>query len=133
MNLGFSIPFYGNHVSLFTLLMTASSLLLAVYNKNMTATPGGNDANAQMMKYMPYIMPIMFLGWFNSMAAGLTFYYTFSNLLSLAQQFIIQKFVINEEKIHAKIKENRNKPAATSKWQQRLDEMQKSQSNKTKK
>jgi YidC/Oxa1 family membrane protein insertase len=131
LNLGFSIPIYGDHVSLFTLLMTASSLLLAVYNKNMTAgAPGGNDANMQMMKYMPYIMPIMFLGWFNSMPAGLTFYYTFSNCLSLLQQFIIQKFVIDEAKIHAKMKENRNKPAATSKWQQRLDEMQKTQKAK---
>jgi YidC/Oxa1 family membrane protein insertase len=133
LNLGFNIPLYGNHVSLFTLLMTISSLLLAVYNKNMTAAPGGNDANAQMMKYMPYIMPIMFLGWFNSMAAGLTFYYTFSNLLSLAQQFIIQKFVINEDKIHAQIQQNKNKPAQTSKWQQRLDEMQKAQQAKLKK
>lgn len=127
LNLGFNIPIYGDHVSLFTLLMTASSLLLAVYSKNMTAAPGGNDANAQMMKYMPYIMPIMFLGWFNGMPAGLTFYYTFSNLLSLAQQVIIQKFVINEDKIHAKIKENRSKPATTSKWQQRLADMQNAQ------
>jgi YidC/Oxa1 family membrane protein insertase len=133
LNLGFNIPFYGDHVSLFTLLMTASSLILAVYNRNMTANAaGGNDANMQMMKYMPYIMPIMFLGWFNSMAAGLTFYYTFSNLLSILQQFIIQKFVINEDKIHAQIKENRSKPAATSKWQQRLNEMQQMQAEKMK-
>jgi YidC/Oxa1 family membrane protein insertase len=133
LNLGFNIPFYGDHVSLFTLLMTISSLFLAVYNKNMTAgAPGANDANAQMLKYMPYIMPILFLGWFNGMAAGLTFYYTFSNLVSIAQQFIIQKFVINEEKIHKKIQENRNKPAGTSKWQQRLEEMQKAQAAKMK-
>lgn len=132
MNLGFNIPLYGDHVSLFTLLMTASSLFLALYNKNMTAAPGGNDANAQMLKYMPYIMPFLFLGWFNSMAAGLTFYYTFSNLVSIAQQFIIQKFVIDEEKIHRKIQENRNKPATTSKWQQRLEEMQKNQAARMK-
>ncbi len=132
LNLGFNIPFYGDHVSLFTLLMTASSLFLALYNRNMTATPGGNDANAKMLKYMPYIMPFMFLGWFNSMAAGLTFYYTFSNCISILQQFIIQKFIINEDKIHAKIKENRNKPAATSKWQQRLEEMQKTQAQRIK-
>jgi YidC/Oxa1 family membrane protein insertase len=83
---------------------------------------------------MPYIMPFLFLGWFNSMAAGLTFYYTFSNLLSILQQFIIQKFIINEDKIHAKIKANRNKPATatTSKWQQRLDQMQKAQAEKMK-
>lgn len=133
LNLGFNIPFYGDHVSLFTLLMTASSLFLALYNKNMTAGAGGNDANAKMLKYMPYIMPFMFLGWFNSMAAGLTFYYTFSNLLSILQQFIIQKFIINEDKIHAKIKENRNKPATTSKWQERLNQMQQAQAQKNKK
>ncbi len=131
LSLGFNIPFYGDHVSLFTLLMTASSLFLALYNKNMTAT-AGNDANAKMLKYMPYIMPFMFLGWFNSMAAGLTFYYTFSNLISILQQFIIQKFIINEDKIHAKIKENRNKPASTSKWQQKLEEMQKAQAERLK-
>lgn len=132
LNLGFNIPFYGDHVSLFTLLMTASSLFLALYNKNMTAGAGGNDANAKMLKYMPYIMPFMFLGWFNSMAAGLTFYYTFSNLLSILQQFIIQKFIINEDKIHAKIKENRNKPPTTSKWQERLNQMQQAQAQKAK-
>ena len=77
-------------------------------------------------------MPIMFLGWFNSMAAGLTFYYTFSNLLSIIQQFVIQKFIINEEKIHQKIKENRSKPATTSKWSQRLEEMQKAQAERLK-
>ena len=133
LDLGFNIPFYGDHVSLFTLLMTASSLFLALYNKNMTAgAAGGNDANAKMLKYMPYIMPFMFLGWFNSMAAGLTFYYTFSNLLSILQQFIIQKFIINEDKIHAKIKENRNKPATMSKWQERLNQMQQAQAEKAK-
>ncbi|WP_106521190.1 membrane protein insertase YidC [Taibaiella chishuiensis] len=132
LNLGFNIPFYGDHVSLFTLLMTASSLFLAIYNKNMTAGAGGDMGNNAMLKYMPYIMPIMFLGWFNSMAAGLTFYYTFSNLISILQQFIIQKFFINEEAIHRKIQENRNKPAGTSKWQQRLEQMQKAQADKTK-
>ncbi|MFT4061556.1 MAG: membrane protein insertase YidC [Edaphocola sp.] len=132
-NLPFSIPFYGSHVSLFTLLMTVSSLLLAVYNRNMTpAATAGNDPNAQVMKYMPYIMPVVFLGWFNSMAAGLTFYYTFSNLLSMAQQFLINKFAIDETKIHAQIQENKKKPAGTSKWQQRLEELQKNQTQRVK-
>lgn len=127
LNLPFNIPFYGDHVSLFTLLMTISSLLLAVYSKQMTGGQEMSGPNGQVMKWMPYIMPIMFLGWFNNFAAGLTFYYFFSNMLSLLQQFVIKKFFINEEKIHAKIKENRNKPAATSKWQQKLEEMQKMQ------
>lgn len=137
MNLPFNIPMYGSHVSLFTLLMTATSLFLALYNKNsMTggAPTGGSGEMQKMMKYMPYVMPFMFLGWFNSMAAGLTLYYTCSNLISMGQQFVIQKFVIDEEKIHAKIQERKNKPASstTSKWQQRLEEMQKTQATKMK-
>ncbi len=133
LDLGFNIPLYGDHVSLFTLMMAASSLVLALYNKNMT-NPGAGDNNqmAQMMKYMPYIMPFMFLGWFNNFAAGLTFYYTFSNLISIAQQFIIQKFMINEDKLLVQIKEKQSKPAGSSKWQQRLEEMQKVQAERAK-
>lgn len=128
LNFGFNIPFYGDHISLFCLLMTASSLFLAVYNRNMTP----QDPNNPMMKYMPYVFPIILMGVFNKMAAALTFYYTFSNLLSIAQQFIIQKYFINEQAIHAQIKANRNKPAAQSKWQQRLEEMQKVQTERAK-
>lgn len=133
LDLGFKIPLYGDHISLFTLLMAASSLFLALYNRNMNpAGAGDNNQMAQMMKYMPYIMPFMFLGWFNNFAAGLTFYYTFSNLISIAQQFVIQKFMINEDKLLLQIQENRSKPASTSKWQQRLEEMQKLQAERTK-
>lgn len=126
LNFGFNVPFYGDHVSLFCLLMTASSLFLAIYNRNMTP----QDPNNPMMKYMPYIFPIILMGVFNKMAAALTFYYTFSNLLSILQQFIIQKYFINEGAIHAQIKANRNKPATQSKWQQKLEEMQKMQAAK---
>jgi YidC/Oxa1 family membrane protein insertase len=135
LNFGFNIPFYGDHVSLFTLLMTATSLFLAVYNRNMTAgAAGGNDANMAMMKWMPYVMPILFLGWFNSMPAGLTFYYTFSNLISIAQQYVIKRFFINEAAIHQKMQENKNKPktSTTSKWQQKMEEMQKAQVDRMK-
>ncbi len=127
-NLPFSIPFYGDHVSLFTLLMTASSLFLALYNRNMTA----QDPNNPMLKWMPYVFPFLLIGVFNKMAAALTFYYFFSNMLSIAQQFIIQKYIINESKIHAQIQEKKLKPATTSKWQQKLEEMQKMQADKTK-
>lgn len=126
--LPFNIPFYGSHVSLFTLLMTASSLFLALYNRNMTA----QDPNNPMLKWMPYIFPFLLIGVFNKMAAALTFYYFFSNMISIAQQFIIQKYIINEAKIHAQIQENKNKPVTQSKWQQRLEEMQKSQLEKAK-
>lgn len=129
-NLPFNIPFYGDHVSLFTLLMTASSLFLALYNRNMT---GGADMNNNpAMKYMPYVMPFMFLGIFNKMAAALTFYYFFSNTLSILQQFIIQKYFIDEKAIHAQMQENRSKPVAQSKWSQKMEEIQKANAERMK-
>jgi YidC/Oxa1 family membrane protein insertase len=127
-NFGFEVPFYGDHISLFTLLMTASSLFLALYNRNMTP----QDPNNPMMKYMPYIFPVILMGVFNKMAAALTFYYTCSNLLSIAQQFIIQKYFIDEKAIHAQIQENKTKPPTQSKWAAKLEEMQKMQTDKAK-
>ncbi|MBL7713206.1 MAG: membrane protein insertase YidC [Chitinophagaceae bacterium] len=120
---------YGNHVSLFTLLMTASSLFLAIYNRNNTP----QDPNNPMMKWMPFIFPIFLMGFFNKMAAALTFYYFVSNMLSILQQFIIQKFFIDEKKVHAQIQENKKKPATNSKWAERIAEIQKQQQAKTKK
>ncbi len=128
LDFGFNIPFYGDHISLFTLLMTATSLFLAIYNRNMTP----QDPNNPMMKYMPYVFPVILMGVFNKMAAALTFYYTCSNLLSIAQQFIIQKYFIDEKKIHAELQANKSKPAVQSKWQQRLEEMQKLQQERAK-
>jgi len=122
-----TLPFsFFDHISLFTLLMTASSLFLALYNRNMTP----QDPNNPMLKYMPYIFPIVLLGVFNKMAAALTFYYFFSNVITILQQYIIQNFIINEEKIHRQMKEARLKPATPSKWQARLEEMQKAQQNR---
>ncbi|WP_295122461.1 membrane protein insertase YidC [uncultured Chitinophaga sp.] len=120
-NFGFEIPFYGNHVSLFTLLMTVSSLFLAFYNRGMT------DQSNPVMKYMPYVFPVMLLGIFNKLAAALTFYYFLSNVISIILQFVIQKFIINHDKIHAQIEENKKKPKTQSKWQEKLSEMQKRQ------
>jgi YidC/Oxa1 family membrane protein insertase len=123
------LPFsFFDHISLFTLLMTASSLFLALYNRNMTP----QDPNNPMLKYMPYIFPIVLLGVFNKMAAALTFYYFFSNVITILQQYIIQNFIINEEKIHRQMKEARLKPATPSKWQARLEEMQKAQQDRVK-
>jgi YidC/Oxa1 family membrane protein insertase len=123
------LPFaFFDHISLFTLLMTVSSLFLALYNRNMTP----QDPNNPMLKYMPYIFPFVLLGVFNKMAAALTFYYFFSNLVTIAQQYIIQNFIIDEDKIHRQMKEARLKPATPSKWQARLEEMQKSQADRMK-
>jgi YidC/Oxa1 family membrane protein insertase len=121
MNLPFTIPFYGNHISLFTLLMTATSLILAFYNRGMA------DQSNPVMKYMPYIFPVMLLGIFNRTAAALTFYYFLSNVISILLQWVLQTFVINHDKIHARIQENKKKPVSKSKWQERLEDMQKRQ------
>ncbi|KAA2240231.1 membrane protein insertase YidC [Chitinophaga agrisoli] len=121
LNLPFNVPFYGNHVSLFTLLMTATSLVLAFYNRGMA------DQSNPVMKYMPYIFPVMLLGVFNRLAAGLTFYYFLSNVISISLQWVLQTFVINHEKIHARIQENKKKPVTKSKWAERLEDMQKRQ------
>lgn len=120
-NFGFNIPLYGDHISLFTILMTITSLILAFYNRGMT------DQSNPVMKYMPYVFPVMLLGIFNSMAAALTYYYFLSNVISIALQWVIQTFIIDHDKIHAKIQANKLKPAKTSKWSERLAEMQKRQ------
>lgn len=120
-NFGFTIPLYGDHISLFTILMTLTSLVLAFYNRGMT------DQSNPVMKYMPYVFPVMLLGIFNSMAAALTYYYFLSNVISILLQWVIQTFIINHDKIHAKIQANKLKPAKTSKWGERLAEMQKRQ------
>jgi YidC/Oxa1 family membrane protein insertase len=124
----FKIPMYGDHVSLFTLTMTATSLLLALYNRNMTP----KDPNNPMLQYMPYIFPFILIGMFNNSAAALTFYYTISNMLSLIQQVVIQKYFINEKEIHAQLQQNKSKPAEPSKWAQRLEEIQKQQLERSK-
>jgi len=119
--LPFSIPFYGDHVSLFTITATITSLLISVYNQSMTPTQDN-----PVMKYMIYFFPIMLLFIFNSLPSALTWYYTVSNVVTLGLQLIIQKFIINEEKLHAKLQENKKKPASKSKWQERLEQMQQS-------
>ncbi|NDC42158.1 MAG: hypothetical protein EBZ77_11520 [Chitinophagia bacterium] len=85
-----------------------------------------------MLKYMPFIFPFFLMGMFNKMAAALTFYYTLSNILSITQQFIIQKFLIDEKAIHAQLQANRSKPQGGSKWQEKLEELQKAQMEKSK-
>ncbi|MBI2730076.1 MAG: membrane protein insertase YidC [Sphingobacteriales bacterium] len=121
-NLGFNIPAYGDHVSLFTITATLTSFLISWYS--MSQTP---DTGNPMMKYMPYIFPVVLLGIFNSLPSGLTWYYTVSNVITLVLQLIIQKFIIDEKKIHAEIQMNKTKPKTRSKWQERLEQMQETQ------
>ena len=114
LDLPFKIPFYGSHVSLFTLLMTVSTIIYTKVNMQMTA------ATNPQMKWMMYLMPILFLGFFNNYSSGLSYYYFLSNIFGFGQQYLF-KFFIDEEKIHAKIQENKKKPVKKSSFQQRLD------------
>jgi YidC/Oxa1 family membrane protein insertase len=125
LDLPFNIPFYGDHVSLFTLLMTISTIIYTKMNNDMMST--GNQMPG--MKTMMYLMPIMFLGFFNSYSAGLSYYYLLANLFTFAQMFLIRRFV-NEEKLHARIQENKKKPVKKSNFQKRLEELQKNQNKK---
>ena len=114
---GFNLPFYGDHVSLFTLLMTISTLLYTKMTMQFQAT------NNQM-KWMSYMMPIIFLGVFNNYSAGLSYYYFLANMFTFGQQYIF-KFFLDEKKIHAQIQENKKKPdKAKSNYMQRLEEAQ---------
>ena len=122
IHLGFSIPAYGDHISLFALAAVVTSFLISLYGMSMTP-----DQSNPAMKYMPYIMPVMLLLFFNSLASALTWYYTVSNVITLVLQFVIQHYIIDHEKILAKLQENRSKPKAKSKWQERLEQMQETQ------
>ncbi|MBX3255478.1 MAG: membrane protein insertase YidC [Chitinophagaceae bacterium] len=122
LTFGFNIPFYGNHISLFTLLATVTSLLISIYS--MAQTPTQDNP---MMKYMPYIFPVMLLGIFNSLPSALTWYYTVSNVITLILQYIIQNFIINHDKILAQLELNKKKPKTKSKWQERMEQMQETQ------
>jgi YidC/Oxa1 family membrane protein insertase len=115
--LPFNIPGYGNHVSLFTILMTISSLAYTHYNNQMTAVTG-------QMKWMSYLMPVIFMFVLNSYAAGLNYYYFLSNIATVAQQLIIRQFV-DDKAIHAELQENKKKPQKKSKFQEKLEEMAK--------
>lgn len=117
MNLPFTIPFYGAHVSLFTLLSAGASLAYTQMNSQMQA-----NSNPQM-KVMQYIMPAFLIFIFNSFPAALTYYFFLSNLITYGQQFIIKKFFINEDKLRAEIKDNAKKPKKKSAFQQQLQQM----------
>lgn len=116
---GFKIPLYGDHISLFTLLNVVTSFITAFMNRNSTM-----DQSNPMMKYMPYIMPVIFLGFFNDLPAALTWYYTVSNTITIILQIIIQKFIINHDNLIVQIEQNRKRPKKKSIWLQKAEEMQ---------
>lgn len=124
LNLPFTIPWYGDHISLFTLLMAGALFITSKMN-----TDQMGDTNAQMpgMKFMmTYMMPIMMLFWFNGYSSGLSYYYFLSNLFTLGQTYLIRQFV-DDEALLAKLHDNAKKPVTKSKWQARIEEMTKRQ------
>ncbi len=116
-SIGFNIPFYGDHVSFFTILMTVSTLIYTHLNNQISGVTG-------QMKYIGYIMPIIFLGVLNDYASGLTWYYFVSNMITFGQQWVIRR-TVDDTKLHAQIAENRKKPVTKSKFQQRMEEAMK--------
>ena len=124
--LPFKIPFYGDHVSLFPILASVAIFFYMKMNQSQQAnmqapTQEGMPDMSKMMKWMIYFSPIMMLFFFNNYASGLSLYYFISNLLTIAIMFIIKNYVIDEDKIHAQIEENKKKPVKKSKFRERLD------------
>ena len=141
--LPFDIPWYGNHVSLFPILASVAIFFYMKMNQsqqaNMQAPPQeGMPDMGKMMKYMIYFSPIMMLFFFNNYASSLSLYYFISNLLTILIMLVIKNYVIDEDKIHAQIEENKKRPEkAKSKFRQRIDaamkqaqEQQQAQKNK---
>jgi YidC/Oxa1 family membrane protein insertase len=126
--LPFEIPFYGDHVSLFTLLMTVSTIIYTWMNNQMMSS------SQQMpgMKTMMYLMPIMFLGIFNNYASGLSYYYFLANIITFGQMFVIRR-TINEDKIYQRLQDNKKKPKKQSGFQKRLEEAARKRKNPSKK
>ncbi len=126
LNLPFSIPFYGDHISLFALLMAASMFFYSYYNYQQTASTQTQMPGMKFM--MVYLMPVMLLLWFNSYASGLCYYYLLSNLLTIGQTLVIRRMV-DDSKIQAIMQANaaRKSNGKKSKFQQRYEELMRQQ------
>lgn len=114
----------GNHISLFCLLWAVTNIIYSRYTMSMSA--GADNSQMKMMRFMPYIMTIMFFIFFNSNAAGLTYYYFISTLITILQ-FVASRLLINEEKVLARLEENQRKPKKKKGFMARLEQMQKEQ------
>ncbi|GAA4239503.1 membrane protein insertase YidC [Postechiella marina] len=125
--LPFHIPFYGDHVSLFPILASVAIFfyMRLTTGQNVQAQPQqeGMPDMAKMMKYMMYFSPLMMLFFFNNYASGLSLYYFISNLISIGIILVIKNFILDEDKIHAQMQENKKKPKKESKFQKKMKEM----------
>ncbi|MDX1653479.1 MAG: membrane protein insertase YidC [Brumimicrobium sp.] len=136
VDLGYNIPFYGDHVSLFTLLMAATTLIYTVLNSSNMQQP--SQPGMPNMKVIMYIFPIMMIFFFNNFASGLSYYYFISTLMSILTMIMIKRFFVDEEKLKAKMasrkatKQAKGKAGSKSRFQERLEQMQKAQQEKLK-
>ncbi|MDB9732758.1 membrane protein insertase YidC [Polaribacter sp.] len=137
--LPFTIPFYGNHVSLFPILASIAIFFYMKMNQSQQANmqapaQEGMPDMSKMMKYMIYFSPIMMLFFFNNYASSLSLYYFVSNLLTIAIMLVIKNYVIDEDKIHAQIEENKKKPEKKkSQFRQKIDNAMKQAQEQQKK
>jgi YidC/Oxa1 family membrane protein insertase len=127
------VPGFGNHISMFTLLWVVTTLWYTWYSMKQMDQAMANPA----MKYMQYFMPIMFLFFFNTFAAGLTCYLVFSNILNIGQTVVTKKYLIDNEKIKSQLEHNKKNPKKKAEWRVKFDdamaEAQKQQAEKNKK
>jgi YidC/Oxa1 family membrane protein insertase len=121
---------YGDHVSLFALLMFVSTIIYTYMNSSMMPQQGSTQMPG--MKFMMYFMPVIFLAVMNSYAAGLSWYYFLANMFTFLQNWIIKK-IVSDEKIRAGLEANMKKPAKVSNFQKKLEEMSKQRQIQTKK
>ena len=113
---------FGAHISLFTILWVVTTLIYTWYNSklvDMSANPA--------MKYMQYMMPVMFLFFFNNYASGLTAYLMFSNIFNIAQTVVTKNLILDQEKIRESLEVNKNKPKKKGGFQERLEKALKEQ------
>lgn len=122
--LPFSIPFYGDHVSLFALLMGVSVFISSKISFAQNSASSQQLPGMQFM--MLYLMPIMLLAWFNNYSSGLSYYYLLSNVITIIQSLAFRRFV-SDEKLHKRMKDNAKKPQKKSKWMAKYDQMLKQQ------
>ncbi len=129
LQLPFTIPFYGSHVSLFTLLMAASTIIYTLVNSKQMPQQQGMPN----MKVMMYLFPVTMLFFMNSLPSGLSYYYLLANVISILQMTVITRWFLDEGKVREELLANMKKPRKKSKWQLRLEEIQKQQQTAAKK
>jgi len=127
IHLPFYVPFYGNHVSLFPILASVAIFFymkMTTGDQAMSAPPQeGMPDMSKLMKIMIYISPLMMLIFFNNYASGLSLYYFISNVITIGIMLVIKNYIVKEDRIHAKIQENKSKPKKQGRFQRKMQEM----------